>query len=377
MNRVSEKAGLYVHFPFCLSRCSYCDFVTEIYRDSEFVERYVLALCKEISLFPKELEIDTIYIGGGTPSLLEPFQLEKILKTIESSFSVSWDDVEITVEMNPDSIRLEKLKSFRSFGVNRASFGVQTFDDRLLKILSRRHTAADAVKTFDLLCEAGFENISFDLIAGLPHQTIQGWKIDLDKAISLNPQHLSLYLLEIHEGTPLAEQIRSLRQPQPDEQLSAQMYEIMIDKLEEAGFLQYEISNFSKPGFQSRHNMKYWLCLSVFGFGVSAFSFHDNRRWANERNVKKYIQLIETGNSPIVFEENVDLASEVVLLGLRLTDGIDLENYRKRFGFDLLERFATEIKEFQELGLLEVRDKFLKLTRRGMLYSNEVFAVFV
>ncbi|MCS6873615.1 MAG: radical SAM family heme chaperone HemW [Pyrinomonadaceae bacterium] len=373
-----QRAGIYIHFPFCLSRCSYCDFVTEIYRDEDFVEKYIAAICKEISLSAASpYQVDTIYFGGGTPSLLKSSQLERILKIIDLKFSLMFDELEITLEMNPASISLEKLKQFKSLGINRASFGVQTFDDYLLRILSRRHTAKQSIETFHLLRKAGFDNVSFDLIVGLPHQTMQIWKDDLKKAIDLNPEHLSLYLLEIHEGTPLAKQIRSQRQPQPDEDLSAEMYKTMIECLENSGYVQYEISNFARSGFQSRHNLKYWRCSPVFGFGVSAFSFCDGRRWSNEKNIKKYIETVESGRLPINFTENVNLASEFAFLGLRLADGINLDEYKQRFGFDLLEQFHDEIEKFQKLGLVEIKEGSLRLTKQGMIYSNEVFMIFV
>ena len=222
------SAGVYIHIPFCKSRCSYCDFATDVYKNNEVVERYVSALCSEIqnSKFKIQNLCDTIYFGGGTPSLLTPKQLEKILNTIGDKFDFK-ENVEFTLEMNPGTVSLQQLRGFRSLGVNRASFGVQTFDDRALKILARGHNADDARKTFELLREAGFENISFDLIGGLPNQSLKDWEQNLNEALAMNPEHLSLYLLEIHEGTPLAEQIRSDRQPLPDEDLAGEMYEMI------------------------------------------------------------------------------------------------------------------------------------------------------
>jgi putative oxygen-independent coproporphyrinogen III oxidase len=277
------SAGIYVHIPFCKSRCSYCDFATDVYRDSGPVQEYVEALCREIAN-PKNppadaggSACDTIYIGGGTPSLLEPKQIEQILEAVKSIFTIS-DEAEITLEMNPATVSAENLAEYRSLGVNRASFGVQTFNDRHLKLLARGHDANDARKTYKLLRATGFENISFDLIAGLPGQTIDDWKRNLDEAVAMDPEHLSLYLLEIHEGTPLAEQVRSRRRPMPDDDLAAEMYELMIDRLQGAGYEQYEISNFAKPGFESRHNTKYWRLDPVYGFGVSAHSFDGVQR---------------------------------------------------------------------------------------------------
>lgn len=371
-------AGIYLHIPFCKSRCSYCDFATDVYRDSGAVERYVRALCLEISNFRSEISdpIDTIYFGGGTPSLLRPEQVEQILNSINLRFEIS-DLSEITMEMNPATVTPETLAAYRSLGVNRASFGVQTFDDRDLKLLARGHDANDARQTFRMLREAGFENVSFDLIAGLPGQTFDNWSRNLDEAIALDPEHISLYLLEIHQSTPLAEQLRTARRPMPDEGLAAEMYELMLDRLAAVGYQQYEISNFSKPGFQSRHNSKYWRLDPVFGFGVSAHSFNGHQRYANERDTAKYVELIESNKTAEVMREDTDIASEFVFLGLRLESGIDLAAYKQRFGIDLQTKYAEELNDMTVSGLVEIVNGNLLLSRKGKLFSNEVFAVFV
>jgi oxygen-independent coproporphyrinogen-3 oxidase len=322
------------------------------------------------------LRVDTIYFGGGTPSLLSPAQVEQILNGVAEKFDVA-DDAEITMEMNPATVTPDTLAGYRSLGVNRASFGVQTFDDRDLSLLARGHNADDARNTFTLLRDAGFDNISFDLIAGLPGQTVENWQRNLDEAIVMRPEHLSLYLLEIHEGTPLAEQIRSGRRPKPDDQLAAEMYEIMIDKLTDAGYVQYEISNFSIPGFESRHNSKYWRLDPVFGFGVSAHSFDGSERYANERDTARYVEMIEKGARAEVMREEIDVPSEFAFLGLRLSEGIDLDDYRKIFGIDLIERYGTEINSSFDNGLVEISAGHLVLTERGKVFSNEVFSIFV
>ena len=375
-------AGIYIHIPFCKSRCSYCDFATDVWRNDEAVERYVVALAEEISNFKfqisnsKTAEIDSIYFGGGTPSLLSPAQLDRILKIVNDKFNLA-TDIEITLEMNPATATAKKLAAFRSSGVNRASFGVQTFDDRALKLLARGHDADDARTTFKMLRDAGFDNVSFDLIAGLPGQTLDAWKENLDEAIAISPEHLSLYLLEIHEGTPLAEQVRSKRQPQPDSELAVEMYELMLESLADAGYLQYEISNFAKPGFGSRHNSKYWTLDPVFGFGVSAHSFDGHQRYANERDTAKYVALLERNESPEVMREDIDEASEFIFLGLRLEKGISLLEYKQRFCRDLKNQFSNEIAHLIGDDLIRENENRLQLTHRGKLYSNEVFAVFV
>lgn len=360
------SSGVYIHIPFCKSRCSYCDFATDVYRSSDAVERYVGSLCSEIqnSKFKIQHSVDTVYFGGGTPSLLAPSQVEKILSSINSVFSVE-SNAEITMEMNPATVTAETLREYRSLGVNRASFGVQTFNDRDLKLLARGHDANDARTTYKLLREAGFNNISFDLIAGLPGQTMDDWKRNLGEAVAMSPEHLSLYLLEIHESTPLAEQLRSQRRPMPDEDLAAEMYEVMIDTLIANGYEQYEISNFAKPGFESRHNSKYWTLDPVFGFGVSAHSFDGTERYSNERDTNKYVSMIDGDASAEVYREAIDRESERIFLGLRLNQGVEAGGLEDRAA-DLIAN-----------GLL-VRDQGrFKLTRKGMLFSNEVFAEFV
>jgi oxygen-independent coproporphyrinogen III oxidase len=400
------SAGVYIHIPFCKSRCSYCDFATDVYRDSGAVERYVEALCREIegagipggnasvnergdragdglwagypiATLPDgrvsaRAGIDTIYFGGGTPSLLQADQLEHVLNAVRSKFNVD-PSAEITMEMNPATVTAESLAACRALGVNRASFGVQTFNERDLKLLARGHDANDARVTFRLLREAGFDNVSFDLIAGLPGQSLDDWRRNLDEAVAIRPEHLSLYLLEVHEGTPLAEQLRSGRRPMPDEDLAAEMYETMIDTLASAGYEQYEISNFSLPGYESRHNNKYWRLEPVYGFGVSAHSFDGYERYSNERDTAKYVERVEQFGGAEVHREGIDEASETAFLGLRLSEGIDLDNYEARFGVDLRER----IDALLENGLVETESGRLRLTRKGMLFSNEVFAEFV
>ena len=380
-------AGIYIHIPFCKSRCSYCDFATDIYRDKDSAERYINALIREILAFkPQSLEdklidskFDTIYFGGGTPSLLTAKQLEKIIAAIYKKFYVR-KNIEFTLEMNPMTVSIEKLRDFKSLGVNRGSFGVQTFNDRSLKLLARGHDADDARKTFEMLRTAGFENISFDLIAGLPHQTLDDWEGNLKEALKMSPEHLSLYLLEIHEGTPLAKQIQSKRQPAPDENLAGKMYDLALQKFDGGSFEQYEISNFAKSDYESKHNLKYWQCETVLGFGVSAHSFDGRQRWANECDTRKYMSLIENGEDPIVKKESMSkkkLSSEFVFLNLRLKKGLNLQEFKARFGVDLMAKFVQDLEHFKDLGLVEFDRNLLKLTKKGFAFSNEVFALFV
>jgi oxygen-independent coproporphyrinogen III oxidase len=376
-------AGIYIHIPFCRARCSYCDFATGAY-SSPLAERYVRALVRELGAFPalenEATGADTIYFGGGTPSLLSPAQLRTILEAVKERFAVS-ADAEVTMEMNPGTLTPETLGEFRRAGVTRASFGAQTFDDDELRQLGRTHTAEDVRLTIAYLRAAGFRNVSFDLIAGLPRQTLEAWSRNLDEALALRPEHLSFYLLEVHEGTPLADQIRRGRLPEPDEDVAAEMYRLMLDKAGAAGYEHYEISNLSLPGFHSRHNSKYWLGHPTYGFGCSAHSFDgSSRRWSNERDALRYTELIEAGQRPLV--ENLELSrtdieAEAIFLGLRLLRGINLREHHSRFGVDLRRERADDLARLAEAGLIELADDRLKLTPTGALLSNEVFATFV
>jgi oxygen-independent coproporphyrinogen-3 oxidase len=353
---------------------------------SEIAETYVGAVCAEIRRW-QEVEqpakVDTIYFGGGTPSLLSAGQIERLLGAVHDRF-VAADEPEITLEINPGDggvdaeSRRATMRKWRRLGINRASFGAQTFDDRELKLLGRTHDSADVRKTFALLREAGFTNINFDLIAGLPGQTMEGWKRNLDEALKLRPEHLSLYLLDVHEGTPLADQINRRMRPKPNDDLAAEMYETMIEAVCAAGYEHYEISNFCLPGFESRHNTKYWTGEPYYGFGNSAHSYDGARlRWANERDAAKYVEILARGDSLIVDRTTLseeDTRSESIFLGLRLMKGIDLQTYESRFGRNLREQYNGELDRLRAAGLIEIDDELLRLTTRGALLSNEVFA---
>jgi len=373
-------AGLYLHIPFCSSRCSYCDFATGLYQ-SELAERYVQGLINEIraSQYAGEI-VDTIYFGGGTPSLLAPARLERILASLYERFEITGGP-EITIEINPGSATPEKLRAFRSLGINRASFGAQTFDDAELAKLGRSHNSADTLRTFAHLRDAGFANISFDLIAGLPGQTLEGWQRNIKQALDLAPEHLSFYLLEVHSGTPLAEHIRSGIQPQPDDDLAGMMYKWMLEQAVEAGYEHYEISNLCRPGFHSRHNVKYWTAAPYYGFGCSSHSYDGGaRRWSNQRDALKYVEMVESGASPVVEEQQLeatDVRAEALFLGMRLMQGVDLRRYRESFGVDLRDEHADDLDRFFKAGLIELNGDLIRLTRTGALLSNEVFAAFV
>lgn len=375
-------AGVYIHIPFCRSRCSYCDFATGLYQ-SELATRYVEAVVTEIesnTFAHNGQAVDTIYLGGGTPSLLSGGQLQMILGAVRAHFCVA-EQAEVTMEMNPGTVTAEALSAFRAAGVNRASFGAQTFNDAELARLGRSHSVGDTLKTFSDLRVAGFENLSFDLIAGLPGQQLERWQSNVEQALKLRPEHLSFYLLEVHPGTPLAEHIRRGIQPTPDDDLAADMYEWMLERAVEAGYEHYEISNLCLPGFASRHNVKYWTGTPYFGFGCSAHSYDgQGRRWSNERDINKYMKAIEDGGSAVVQEQQLsemDIRSEAIFLGMRMMRGVDTKRYRDSFGIDLCETYRGDLSRFVDAGLVEFEGDVVRLTRAGALMSNEVFVAFV
>jgi oxygen-independent coproporphyrinogen-3 oxidase len=383
-----KQAGVYIHIPFCRSRCSYCDFATGMYQTA-LAKRYVDAVVKEITTWQEVKDsapVDTIYFGGGTPSLLSPPQLDSLLQAVRGRFDVQ-RNAEVTLEINPGdggtspAARLENLSELRRVGINRASFGAQTFNDDQLRHLGRTHTAADIARTFNELRETGFENVNFDLIAGLPGQTIDSWSSNLDQALALRPEHLSLYLLDVHEGTPLADQIQRGQRPKPDDDLAAEMYQLMIERVVASGYEHYEISNFCRPGHEARHNTKYWTAMPYYGFGCSAHSYDGEfLRWANERDAARYMEIIGRGDSAVVERtrlSEIEVRAESVFLGMRMMRGMNVANYQARFGSDPREVYRDELARFREAGLIEFDGELLRLTRHGALMSNEVFAAFV
>jgi len=372
-------AGIYIHIPFCKSRCSYCDFATGLYQ-TELAERYVQAVIVDLQTArADELSriVDTIYFGGGTPSMLSSDQIERILAVVHRRFQID-SKAEVTIEINPGSVTKTKLKEFRKLGINRASFGAQTFHDDELARLGRSHSAGDTLRTFEYLRAADFDNISFDLIAGLPGQAMIQWQENVDRSLGLRPEHLSFYLLEVHANTPLAQHIERGIQPKPDEDLAAEMYKWMLERACDAGYEHYEISNLCLPGFESRHNTKYWQGNAYYGFGCSAHSF-DGRtlRWSNERDVAAYVNAIENRQTPIVEQTQLsdnERRAEAVFLGMRLMKGVDTREYEQSFGVDLRVEHNEDLSRFYEAGLIEFDGDVLRLTRAGALMSNEVFA---
>jgi oxygen-independent coproporphyrinogen-3 oxidase len=370
--------GLYVHIPFCSAICNYCNFNRGLF-DAELKARYVHALLAEIGCKADGTPADTIFFGGGTPSLLEPSEIEAIIGACRSAFQLA-SDTEVTLEANPETVTRERLRAFREAGVNRLSFGVQSFREEELRRLTRLHSAARASEAFEMARQAGFDNISLDLMMWLPQQTVSDWLSSVDALIRLGPDHASLYLLEVYPNAPLKDEMaRSQWSLAPDDD-AAEMYLGAMSRLDDAGYEQYEISNVSKPGLHSRHNLKYWTDGEWLAFGCGA---HSTRNGVREKNVAAtgdYVAAIAAGK-PVAVERRVltphERLEEALFTGLRLTRGLDLEALRRHYGIDVWEYYGDELRPFVEQDLLIYDGGALRLTRAGMLLANEVMTVFI
>jgi len=378
---MNQLAGIYIHIPFCETRCHYCNFATGGY-ESETARRYVAGILAEIEraeVTPEMRQVDSIYFGGGTPTTLSIEQLSSILNLCRNRFDVS-PDAEITSEANPGTISQEFLEGLRATGVNRLSFGVQSFDDGELQMIGRSHSSEEAREAVRRARAAGFANVSIDLIAGLPEQKMATWRRNLAEAFALEPDHLSVYLLELYKDAPLLHRINRGELHAIEDELTVEMYFALKDEAERHGFDHYEISNWGRAGFESRHNLKYWTGAPYWAFGVSAAGYDGARRWSNTRNIHEYLTKIESGESPVaeVIElDDEDRQSENLFLRLRLKEGVNLREHQARFGVNVVERYADDLARLDEAGLIELNDGILKISRAGTVLANEVFEAFV
>lgn len=387
---VNQAAGIYIHIPFCERKCTYCNFNTTDFFQ-ELAERYIQAVVREIAYWgallarPDRVRVDSIFFGGGTPSIVEPDQLASLVIACRAAFDVDTDS-EVTIEINPASFSRAKIDGWLNAGINRASVGVQSFIDRELISLSRTHTAADARCTLELIRNAGFKNISLDLIAGLPEQSLQDWEFNLSKALAIGPEHLSLYLLEVKEGTQLYGQIKRGLRPRPDDDLTAEMYRMICDATETAGYEHYEISNFARASeaeigsLRSKHNLKYWTGAEFYGVGCGAHSYDGRSRWVNAMKTETYIESVGSNGHAVAERLELsekDRAAEALFMGLRLKEGINLDEFHSEYGVDVIERFSADLPRLADAGLIETNGGRLTLTAAGRLLSNEVFVSFV
>ena len=399
-----RKLGIYVQVPFCQTKCTYCNFHTGVVASSRFAP-YVEAVCREIrehrellkavgvdghgrlgrsgavpqrrngEIAGEDLVVDTVYIGGGTPSLLDPANLQNILDAIRSTFTAEL--AEVTLEADPETIEAEKAAAWVRAAINRVSFGLQSFSDKELVAAGRMHRRADIYRAVPILREAGIRNISFDLIAGLPHQTKESWRQSLDELGTLAPEHVSVYLLEIDEESRLGKELlqgggKYSAGAVPSEDEMADNYEMAQKVLRAAGYHHYEISNWAKPGFESRHNLKYWRREAYLGFGAGAHSFSGTERWANAHDAAGYVTAVQGGGLPIEQHERLTAESaleEELFLGLRQLDGIDVARIEREYGVTVMGRFDP----LTSAGLVERDGSVVRLAPRRLSVSNEVF----
>jgi oxygen-independent coproporphyrinogen III oxidase len=380
-----KRLGIYVQVPFCQTKCTYCNFHTGVVASARF-EPYVEAVCREIGehrllltaagVGPlPEAVVDTVYIGGGTPSLLDPAHLQSILDAIREMFPTGLS--EVTLEADPETIGAEKAAAWVRAGINRASFGLQSFSDKELIAAGRIHRRADIYRAVPILRDAGIRNISFDLIAGLPHQTKESWRQSLDELAMLAPEHVSVYLLEIDEGSRLGKELLQGGEKYnagavPSEDEMAEFYEMAQGALAAEGYHHYEISNWAKLGFESQHNLKYWRREPYLGFGAGAHSFSGAERWANAHDAAGYVAAVQSGRLPVEQRETLTAESaleEELFLGLRQLDGIDIARIEREYGTALAARFDP----LDLAGLVKREGSIVRLAPEKLSVSNEAF----
>ena len=375
----NKHIGIYIHIPFCKQKCYYCDFVSYCNKDN-LIEKYIQAVKKEIQLQEIIKEIDTIYIGGGTPSYIEAKYIKEILEEIKTK-NIS-KEAEITIEVNPGTVKLEKLQEYKNCGINRLSIGLQSTQNNLLKTIGRIHNFEEFLETYKMARKIGFKNINVDLMLGLPNQKISDLKESLEKVLELKPEHISVYSLIVEENTPIADKIEKNELILPEEETERNMYWYVKNTLELNGFDHYEISNFAKKGFESKHNLNCWEQQEYIGIGTAAHSYVENVRYSNTENLEKYIDNIEQGtpeNNKIIHEvqnEN-DKKKEFMLLGLRKIDGIKISEFKKVFGDNPIYLFRNELKKLSDEELIEIYDDIIRLTNKGIDLANLVWEEFI
>ena len=373
---MKRKIRLYVHIPFCVQKCLYCDFLS--WHDSrENQARYVQALCREIRAcqgrYPAR--VSSLFFGGGTPSVLEPGHMEEIMEALAEVFSFE-PDSEMSIEANPGTVNLEKLKTYEKIGLNRISFGLQSAHNEELKALGRIHTWEEFLESYDLARQAGFDNINVDLMSGIPDQTLASWQKTLSRVLELAPEHVSAYSLIVEEGTPFAQRKLNL----PEEEEERRMYEMTAEMLGSQGYRQYEISNYALPQRECAHNMGYWMRDDYLGLGLGAASLFDSQRWYNTDSMEEYLEKSDRPEEIQVCREKLSVREqmeETLFLGLRMTEGIDRERFQEEFGISVEEVYGDALRRLEGLGLLQADRGRIYLTRKGISLSNQVFVEFL
>ncbi|WP_044642348.1 radical SAM family heme chaperone HemW [Risungbinella massiliensis] len=378
---VKPKA-VYIHIPFCSHKCHYCDFTAYVV-EGQPVDQYLMALAKEMEISTKETppaEIESIFVGGGTPTILTPTQMATFLESIRRYFPNWSPNMEFTMEANPGTVSRELLEVMKKGGVNRLSFGAQTFREDLLKRIGRIHDASEIEQSIYLAREVGFENLSLDLMFGLPTQTVEDIHQAIERALTLKPDHFSCYSLKVEEGTLFHHLYERDQLPLPSEDVEFAMYQEIRKILPAYGYLQYEVSNFAKLGKESVHNSTYWKNDRYYGLGAGAHGYVGTRRHSNLKGITPYIERLDKNELPIQDQYDVDVFEEqenFMMLGLRLMEGISPQKFQKRFGVSVTDVYAEEMKKLVNLGLLKVTENRIFLTEQGLIYGNEVFAEFL
>lgn len=380
-----KELALYVHVPFCVQKCLYCDFLSGP-KNLDKIDCYIEALEKEIES-QKELigayKVRSIFLGGGTPSILKPEQITKVMNALYGvAKEALLPNAEITIESNPGTLDKEKLETYRKLGINRISMGLQSTHNDELKALGRIHTYEEFLEGFALARKAGFDNINIDLMSGLPHQTPERYEETLKRVIALEPEHISAYSLIIEEGTRFYDLYATQKGAQllPDEEQDRFMYHKTKELLDDAGYHRYEISNYARPGKESLHNKSYWTGIDYLGLGLGASSLIENKRYRNEENMTYYLSKVQQDQSVMNLEEVLSLEDrmeEFMILGLRLTKGISLARFQERFGHAVTNLYEDEIKRLTKLGMLNIENGYLSLTESGVDVSNEVLVHFL
>lgn len=373
-----KELGIYVHIPFCKRKCAYCDFIS-FSGKARLIEKYVEALKREINkckIGKEDYMVKTIYFGGGTPSFIESKYIVEILEAIKEKFNIS-KNAEITIEINPGTVTEEKLKGYYEVGINRISFGLQSTNSQLLKLVGRIHSYSSFLEGYNLARKTGFKNINVDLMIGLPVQTLKDVQKDLSRIIELNPEHISVYSLIVEEGTRIEEKIKNKELYLPSEKLERKMYWEVKNKLEEAGYIHYEISNFAKPGYESKHNLSCWNQEEYLGFGLAAHSYFNNVRYSNTDDFEEYFDWPE--DNKIIHERQTDedKQKEFMLLGLRKIEGAAISDFKNKFIENPIYLYRETLNKLVTQGLIEVDIDSIKLTNRGIDLANLVWEEFV
>lgn len=380
-----KELGIYIHIPFCKQKCYYCDFVSYANKE-EKIQEYIECLQKEIEMESEkykneEYEITTIYIGGGTPSFIDASYIERIINTIKQNYKL-YENPEITIEVNPGTINEEKIRKYKDIEINRISIGLQTTKDNLLKQIGRIHTYEEFLNCYKIVKKIGIDNINVDLMLGLPNQTLEDLKEGLIEVINLKPNHISLYSLILEENTILEKMVRQNMAKLPEEDLEREMYWTTKNILEKNGYIHYEISNFSKEGYESKHNLNCWNQKEYLGFGVAAHSYIKNKRYCNTNNIEEYIKNVQNGkilNNRTICEiqNKIEEQKEYMLLGLRKIEGIDIQEFKNKFIDNPIYIFHKELEKLVKEELVEIDLNQIKLTSKGLDFANLVWEEFI